>query len=258
LCSRAQTQHNRAVFSGPLRFGTGSVETAHGVLPLPAPATARLAQGFPTECLAVQGELTTPTGAAILTTLAESFGPPPPMTLTAVGSGAGSRDLPDRANILRVLLGRPDDAAADRVVILEANLDDATPETIGYASEALFAAGALDVFAVPIQMKKSRPGVLLSVIARPEDVPRLEEILFRETTTFGVRRREELRSKLDRRFVDVDLHGATVRVKLGILNGRVVTVSPEHDDCSRLARQTGLPLREIYTAARAAVRPETP
>jgi hypothetical protein len=247
------------VASGPLRFGSGFVECQHGTIPLPAPATVRLAEGFPVEHTEIEGELTTPTGAAILTALAESFGPAPPMTLDASGLGAGSADRAERPNALRVLLGETEDAASDRVVVLEANIDDATPEVIGYASGALLDAGALDVFAVPIQMKKSRPAALLSVIARPELRSKLEAILFRETTTFGVRRREELRTTLARRTVEIDVPGGTVRVKLGMLAGEVVTAAPEYEDCARLARERGVPLRRVYDAARqAAAREATP
>lgn len=243
------------IVSGPLRFGSGTVTAQHGVLPLPAPATARLAEGFPVEHTGIQGELTTPTGAAVLTALADSFGPPPPMTLERTGLGAGAADRAERPNVLRVMIGTRDDSRSDRVLILEANIDDASAEIIGHASESLLAAGALDVFAVPIQMKKSRPGTLLSVIARPEDRAALEDIVFRETTTFGVRRREEPRTKLERRSVEVEVRGTKVRVKLGLLDGEVVTVAPEYDDCARLARETGAPLRQIYAAARAAASP---
>ena len=245
------------IISGPLRFGSGTVRMAHGLLPVPAPATARLAEGFPVEHTGVEGELTTPTGAAVLTALADAFGPPPPMKLEKVGVGLGSADRPARPNALRVLIGREDAAGADRVVILEANIDDASGEIIGYASEALLAAGALDVFAVPIQMKKSRPGTLLSVIARPQDRAKLEEIIFRETTTLGVRWREQSRTTLERRSVEVEVYGEKVGVKLGILGGEVVSVSPEYDACAALARKKGIPLREVYTAARQALRTKT-
>ncbi len=238
------------VISGPLRFGSGIVKTQHGELPVPAPATVRLAEGVPVRHTGIQCELTTPTGAAVLTALAESFGQPPPMRLKSVGLGAGSAELAERPNVIRVLIGVEDESVADRVVILEANIDDASGEIIGYAMESILAAGALDVFALPIQMKKSRPGTLLSVIARPEDASKMEEIIFRETTTFGIRRREELRTKLDRRFVEVAVHGAKVRVKCGVLGGRVVTVAPEYEDCARLAREKNIPLRDIYAAAR--------
>ena len=238
------------IVSGPIRFGSGTIKCAHGTLPVPAPATARLAEGFPVEYTGVEGELTTPTGAAILTALARSFGPPPPMTLEKTGLGAGSADRGERPNVLRVLIGTAADTAADVVVILEANIDDASGEIIGYASEALLAAGALDVFAVPIQMKKSRPGVLLSVIAKPADRTRLEEIIFRETTTLGVRRREEARTKLERRFVEAEVFGEKVSVKLGLLGGEVVAISPEYESCARVAREKNIPLREVYEAAR--------
>jgi len=241
------------IVSGPLRFGGGTIECAHGTLPVPAPATLRLAEGFPVEYTGIEGELTTPTGAAILTALAGSFGPPPPMTLEKTGIGAGSADRDERPNVLRVLIGKEDDTAADVVVILEANIDDVSGEIIGYASEALLAAGALDVFAVPVQMKKSRPGVLLSVIAKPTDRRRLEEIIFRETTTLGVRRREEVRTKLERRFVEAEVFGEKVTVKLGLLGGEAVNISPEYESCARVAREKSIPLREVYEAARESV-----
>ncbi|MFH1731852.1 MAG: nickel pincer cofactor biosynthesis protein LarC [Planctomycetota bacterium] len=241
------------IVSGPLRFGSGTIKCAHGTLPVPAPATARLAEGFPVEYTGIEGELTTPTGAAILTALAGSFGPPPPMTLEKTGVGAGSADRGERPNVLRVLIGKEDDTAADVVVILEANIDDASGEIIGYASEALLAAGALDVFAVPIQMKKSRPGVLLSVIAKPADRTRLEEIIFRETTTLGIRRREEVRTKLARRFVEAEVFGEKVTVKLGLLGGAVINISPEYESCARVARKKNIPLREVYDVARESV-----
>jgi hypothetical protein len=247
------------IVSGPLRFGSGTIKAAHGVLPLPAPATARLAQGFPVEHTGLRGELTTPTGAAILTTLAESFGPPPPMTLTATGFGSGRRDRAERPNVLRVLLGTPTAAesaecgtpaaAPERVVVIETNLDDATPEVIGHACEMLRAAGALDVCVTPVQMKKSRPGAVVTVLARPQNRDAMESILFRETPTFGVRWRDEQRRVLDRSWVEVELLGETVRVKLGRLDGDVVTASPEYEDCARVAAAKGVPLREIYTAA---------
>ncbi len=243
------------IIAGPLRFGSGTIECAHGTLPVPAPATARLAEGFPVEYTGVAGELTTPTGAAILTALADSFGPPPPMKLTTIGIGAGSAERDERPNILRILIGDESDTDADVVVILEANIDDASGEIIAYATERLLAAGALDAFSVPIQMKKSRPGVLLSVIAKPEDWARMEEIIFRETTTLGIRRREEARTKLERQFVEVEVFGEPVTVKLGILGGEVVTIAPEYESCARVAQEKNIPLREIYEAAREVARP---
>ncbi len=240
------------IVSGPLRFGTGTVQCQHGSLPVPAPATVRLAEGFPVEHTGIEGELTTPTGAAILTALADSFGPPPPMKLQRSALGAGSAELPQRPNALRVLIGEEDDAASARVAVLEANIDDTAPEIIGYTSEVLLAAGALDVFAVPVQMKKSRPATLLTVIARPEDRSKLEEIMFRQTTTLGIRWREQSRTTLERRSVQVEVCGEKVDVKLGLLQGEVVCVSPEYETCAGLAREKNIPLRRIYAAARQA------
>jgi len=240
------------VVSGPLRFGQGTIRAAHGVLPVPAPATARLAEGFPVEHTDLEGELTTPTGAAILTALADSFGPPPPMTLEATGFGAGQADRPGRANVLRVLIGREAPSEPGRVAVLEASIDDTSPEVLAYACEELLGAGALDAFTAPIQMKKSRPGALLTVIARPEDRPKLEAILFRETTTLGVRWREQARTCLERQSLEVEVLGSAVSVKVGLLGGEVVSVSPEYEPCARLAREKGIPLREVYAAARRA------
>jgi pyridinium-3,5-bisthiocarboxylic acid mononucleotide nickel chelatase len=238
------------VVSGPLRFGSGTITCQHGTLPVPAPATARLAQGFPVEYTGVTGELTTPTGAAVLTALAESFGQAPAMTVGRTGVGAGRTDRAERPNILRVTIGEESAMSGDRVVILEANIDDASPEVIAYATERLLAAGARDVFTVPAQMKKSRPGMLLTVIGDPADRAALEQIIFRETTTFGVRRREEARTTLDRETAEVEVLGVVVRVKVGRLDGQVVTVSPEYEDCAALAREKNIPLKDIYDAVR--------
>ena len=241
------------IFSGPLRFGSGTVECQHGVLPLPAPATARLAESFPVEFTGIKGELTTPTGAAILTTVAD-FSTPPSMNVTATGFGAGTADRPERANVLRVIIGKECASSLDRVVILQANIDDMTGEQFGFAAEALFAAGALDVFFTPAQMKKMRPGTLLTAIAKPERREALMEVMFRETTTFGVRWHEEPRVTLERRFDEIELHGMKVRIKLGLLDGKVVSASPEYEDCAKVAREKNLPLREIYIKAQAKFR----
>ena len=172
------------------------------------------------------------------------------MKLTRTGLGAGNADREERANILRILIGEESDTDADVVVILEANIDDASGEIIAYATEQLLASGALDAFVVPIQMKKSRPGVLLSVIAKPEDRARMEEIIFRETTTLGIRRREEVRTKLERRFIEVEVFGEAMTVKLGILGGEVVTIAPEYESCARVAREKNIPARKVYEIVR--------
>lgn len=246
----------------PLAVGSGTVRAAHGVMPVPTPATAELLRlaGAPTQVTPEVGELLTPTGAALLTTLATLWGPPPAMRITAVGYGAGTREGRTTPNLLRVMLGTAagtdgspqSDGGQDVVWQVEANLDDTTGETVGYAIGRLLEAGALDAWAVPLQMKKSRPGVMLAALAESATLPAVEELLFAETGTFGVRRRVVLRSKLARHFVEVALPGGTVRIKVGRRAGRVVTAAPEFEDCRRIAEATGAPLRDVMTAAREA------
>jgi hypothetical protein len=200
-------------------------------------------------------ELTTPTGAAIVTTVAESFGPLPPMTIEAIGLGAGTRELPGQANILRLFVGKVAlPADADRVWVLETNLDDLPGEIIGYTTNQLMAAGALDAFVTPIQMKKNRPGVMVTVLCDEAAIHDMEEILFRETTTLGVRRYPASRHKLRRQATEVSTKFGPVKGKLGWIEGRPPTFSPEHDDCARVAAEQGVALREVYDAAHAAYR----
>jgi len=230
-------------------LGEGFVECAHGRLPLPAPATVELLRGFVTYPSGAPGEKVTPTGAAILTTLAEAS-PPPPFRLEAVGYGAGTADRPDGPNVLRLLAGRvPPDGQGDRVWVLETNLDDTTPEVVAHTMDVLLAEGALDVFAQPVQMKKGRPGVVLTCLAGDGDVARLEGVLFRETTTFGVRKHPVDRVKLQREQRTVETPYGSVRVKVGRRGGDVMTISPEYEDCRRLASARGVPLRRVYDAA---------
>ncbi len=242
------------VVCSPIPTGSGTITCQHGVLPVPAPATAELLRGVPlAECDEV-GELTTPTGAAILTTLAESFGPVPPMRIARIGYGAGTREGRQRPNLLRLLVGESAEEGAeiDQIVLLETQLDDATGEEIGHARERLFAAGAVDVFTTPIQMKKGRPGVLLTVLSPPEAAAACEEVLFRETTTFGVRRHFCHRSKLRRRVERIGTRFGEIRVKLGLRGDEVVQVSPEYDDCSAAALRHGAALRQVMDEARLA------
>jgi len=239
------------IVCSPIPTGSGTVTCAHGVMPVPAPAVAELLIGVPlAECDEV-GELTTPTGAAILTTLAETYGPLPPMRIARTGYGAGNRDGANRPNVLRLIVGESigSDAQTDEVVSLEANLDDATGEQIGYACERLFEAGALDVCTTPIIMKKGRPGVLLSVLCALEKEADCRRIIFTETTTFGIRRRQCSRHTLERRSRVVVTRFGEIRVKLGILEGTVVRASPEYDDCAAAARRHGVALREVMDAA---------
>ncbi len=201
----------------------------------------------------VEGELTTPTGAAILTTVVERFGPLPPMTIEAIGLGAGTRELPEQANILRLFVGTVElPAASDRVWVLETNLDDLPGEVVGYTMTQLMEAGALDAYLTPIQMKKNRPGVMVSVLCDESRIPALEDLLFRETATLGIRRYPVSRHKLKRQAVEVDTPLGRIRGKLGWLGERPPTFSPEYDDCARIAAAQGIPLREVYDAAHAA------
>ncbi len=241
------------VVSSPIALASGQIECAHGTLPLPAPATARLAVGAAVAPSASPGEATTPTAAALLTTLAERFGPVPPMSVTAVGYGAGSRDEGPLPNLLRVFIGRPDDeGAADTVVELSANIDDATGEMIGAAIDRLLAAGCLDAWAAPIVMKKSRPAWMLSALAAPADADEAERILFAETTTFGVRRRPAARAKLEREHRTVETPYGPVRMKLGRRGGQVVTASPEFSDCLSAAEVHHVSVKDVLAAASAA------
>ena len=230
--------------------GSGTVKCAHGVMPVPTPGTAELLKGVPLAPSQVKGELTTPTGAAILTALKPTFTDSPAMTIQTIGVGCGTKDFIDRPNILRLFVGETAESAeSDTVVVLETNLDDVAGEVIGFVSEELLRAGALDVFSVAIQMKKSRPGVQLSVIAAQADVERLERILFRETATFGVRRSTWSRHKFARESITVQTPWGPVRAKLG-RRGDVEVRTPEYDDCARMAREQGVPLRVIYDAVR--------
>jgi uncharacterized protein (TIGR00299 family) protein len=241
--------------ASPVPTGTGLVKCEHGLMPVPAPATANLLKGVPLAPTAIKAELTTPTGAAILTTVVSEYTPAPAMTVERIGYGAGRRDLGEQPNLLRLMVGTAagpaavNPAEADQVWILETNLDDTPAEVIGYCVERLFAEGALDVFSTAIQMKKNRPGVLLSVLAAEADVPALEAILFAETATFGVRRFAARRSKLQRDWVTVETPFGPVRGKRGWREGGPKVFSPEYEECARLARERGVPLREVYLAA---------
>jgi uncharacterized protein (TIGR00299 family) protein len=229
-----------------INTGSGTVNTEHGVLPVPAPATARLLAGCPVYARGPQMELTTPTGAAIVTALAARFGALAPMTIRATGYGAGDRDFPEHANVLRAIVGETSGASeSTTVAVIEANIDDSTPEVLGYALERLLASGALDVAISPVLMKKSRPGHLVRVIARPEDQEALAAVVFAETSTFGLRIYAAERRVAARDHVEVDLGYGKVRMKVAG-NG---TYSPEFEDCRRLAESTGKALRQVFEDA---------
>ena len=249
--------------SSPVPTGTGTVKCAHGLMPVPTPGTAELLRGVPLAPSTVKAELTTPTGAAIITAVVTEFTASPAMTIDRIGHGAGTKDFLEQPNILRLFVGSSSSDSAlrtphsaresDTVVVLETNLDDTPAEVVGYCFERLLAAGALDVFAIPIQMKKNRPGVLLSAIAEAEKGPELEAILFRETATFGVRRHVAERSKLQREAVMVETRWGPVRAKRGWRADGFEVVTPEYEDCARIARDHGVPLREVYAVVRSGV-----
>jgi uncharacterized protein (TIGR00299 family) protein len=247
----------RRVLCSPLPVGSGTVQCAHGTMPVPAPATALLLTGVPIAATEETGELLTPTAAAILTTVCDSFGALPAMTISAVGMGAGTRDGVHRPNLLRVLGGTATEADAasaesDTVTVLAANIDDTPGEWTGYCLTRLLEAGARDAFCVPISMKKQRPGVVLTVICDSADVARLEAIMFAETSTFGIRRYVAQRSKLAREHETVATPFGAIRVKLGRRGDTLVQVAPEYDDCVAAARAHGVALRQVMAAARQA------
>ena len=238
------------IVASPVPTGRGRIEIAHGICPIPAPATAELLKGIPLVDLAVESELTTPTGAAILKTLVTRFSALPEMTVESIGYGAGSRDLADRANILRLFVGESTTLPeSDEVVQLETNLDDVTPEVIAYTKQKLFDAGAVEVFTTPIQMKKNRPGVLLAVLCRPGDLQVMENIIFTETFTFGIRRQLMQRSKRARQACVIETPFGLLQGKLGWRHGERPLFTPEFEACAKMASERRVPIREIYRVA---------
>jgi len=230
------------IVCSPVNVGSGTVNTEHGVLPVPAPATAALLAGRPVYSRGPEAELTTPTGAALATTLAARFGALPPMRIRAAGYGAGDLDPAEHANVLRVLVGESERVAESTVVsVIEANIDDSTPEILSYTMERLLEQGALDVSLSPLLMKKGRPGSLLRVVARPEEQESLARTIFAETSTLGLRVHAAERRVLAREIVEIDTSYGRAKVK--VFEGGF---APEYEDCRRLARETGLPLKEIF------------
>src|SRR5215472_4138783 len=242
------------IVCSPLNVGGGMVKCAHGTFPIPAPATLEILRNAPVYSGEIQKELVTPTGAAIVSVLASRFSNFPRMKPEKVGYGAGSRDLKDFPNVLRITIGEtleehstlvPEEA----ITILEANVDDMTPQLFGYVMERALQAGALDVFATSVQMKKNRPGILLTVLCRPEEAERLKQLIFAETTTLGVRMREEKRATLARRHVSVNTKWGEIRMKVANLNGSISNYSPEYEDCRRIAEQQRVPLKSVMQEA---------
>jgi len=236
------------VASSPLPFARGVVEAAHGVLPLPAPATLGLLEGAALVGVETEAELVTPTGAAIAATVVDEWGALPALTLERVGYGAGTKDLADRPNVVRVVLGT-ESRALTRVVVLETNLDDLSPELVPDAIERCYEAGALDVWTVQVGMKKGRPGFVLSAIARPDAEAAVVRALLEETSALGVRVSRLERYELDREERVVEVAGAAVRIKVGVLDGRVVNLAPEHDDCAAVAKASGRSVKSIWAEA---------
>jgi uncharacterized protein (TIGR00299 family) protein len=244
------------VFVSALPLGGGAISTRHGTLPLPVPAVVELLRGAPIRPVDIQAELVTPTGAAILTSLARAYSTFPPMTLERVGYGAGMRELPI-PNILRVLIGATNGTSGAKfepLVELETNIDDMNPQLYEYAMSRLFKAGALDVWLTPVQMKKNRAGILLSALCRADAADEIAKLMFQETTTLGIRRQEVLREALARETVMVGTSFGPVRVKVAILHGRVLRAQPEYEDCRRLAENSHVPLPQVYREADASIR----
>ncbi len=236
------------IHASALPFGSGFVDTAHGRLPVPAPATVDLLQGVPLHGECGPGERVTPTGAAIVVALASGFGKQPKMVLEKTGFGAGGKDFPDCPNILRAFMGHSTvtKKQADDVIVVEANIDDSTPELLGYAMERLFDEGALDVFFTPIQMKKNRPGVMLSFLCRQQDFDRLSRLLLVETSAIGLRYYRTDRMILLRQIVEEHTEFGPVHFKqVRDDNGKVLRAAPEYEDCRRIAREKGIPCREV-------------
>ncbi len=234
------------IYTSELPVGRGFVQCQHGRLPLPAPATVEVLKGYPVKSVPVEGELVTPTGAAIVAALSSKVSPFPSMIVEKIGYGMGKKEFPDRPNLLRLVLGEvSEDYLTDRAVVLESNLDDMNPEFYDYLMERLFQKGALDVALSPLQMKKNRPGTLLRVIAEEKDAEALSELILRESTTLGVRSFSVDRKKLPREVREVETRYGKIRVKV---SGEV-RFQPEYDDCRRIAREKGIPIQEVYWEA---------
>ena len=248
-----------AVYASPLSLGRGFVRCAHGFMPVPVPGTMELLKGVPVHQTDIPKELVTPTGAALITTLAQEFGVMPEMRLDRVGYGAGTRDLEQRPNLLRLCLGEKISGAhlqtthhhaeTDSIDIIETNVDDMSPEITGYVTSRLFEHGAFDVFLTPIFMKKNRPATQITVLCPTAHRDTLIELLLTETTTFGVRLSSANRVKLRRDFIQVETQWGTIQAKRGYLNGTLIKTVPEYEDCRRLAEQNSVPLRHIYAEA---------
>ena len=243
------------VICSPLNVGGGTVKCAHGTFPVPAPATLELLADAPVYSSGLQAELVTPTGAAIVKTLASRFAAFPEMKIVKSGYGAGTRDFPGHPNVVRLTIGESEShalaakTASETITVLEANLDDLNPQVFGYVLDRLLAEGALDVFGLAVQMKKNRPGMLLTVLCNPEDTNKLTQLIFTETTTLGVRRRDEMRQTLARKWITVSTQWGEVRIKIASMNGTVTNYAPEYEDCRRIAEEQHVPLKSVMQEA---------
>lgn len=242
------------IVCSPLNVGGGTVQCAHGIFPVPAPATVELLRGAPVYSSGLQAELVTPTGAAIVKTLARRFTSFPAMKIEKSGYGAGSKEFPGHPNALRLVIGESASKMEaktnfETITILEANLDDLNPQVFGYVMDRLLEEGALDVFGMPVQMKKNRPGTLLTVLCQPESAAKLAELIFAESTTLGVRRREEIRQTLARRWENVRTPWGEVRIKIASMNGTVTNYAPEYEDCRRIAAEHHVALKTVIQEA---------
>ncbi len=244
------------IFSSPVNVGQGTLQCQHGIYPVPGPAAQELLSGIPVFTNEVTGELTTPTGAALLSALVESFGPRPSMKISCTGYGAGTRQTPGNANVLRISYGELAENALndaispeERVTVIDATIDDMSPQIYGYFQEKALAAGALDVYSTPIQMKKNRPALKMTCICAVADLDRLTELIFRETTTIGIRYTYAHRKTLSREFHKVVTGYGSVTMKVSLLDGKQVNFVPEFEDCRRLASENGVALKEVQAAA---------
>jgi len=248
-----------AVFCSPLHVGTGTVECAHGTLPVPAPATAELIKGLPVYSTGVAGELLTPTGAAILTTLASDFGPMPAMKIGTIGYGAGTTE-PSIPNLLRLVIGEAAHVVAEydmeQAAVIETNIDDMTPQIYDHLIQRLLQLGVLDVFLTRVQMKKNRPGTLVTVICPPDMVDEVSDMLMRETTTIGLRWRIDNRIKAQRAIEDIRTPYGAVRIKVARAGDKIINIAPEYEDCKRLAVECDVPLKDVMAAAQSAATQE--
>jgi uncharacterized protein (TIGR00299 family) protein len=242
-----------AWYCSPLNVGGGMVECAHGTFPVPAPATADLLRGFPTYSAHVQKELVTPTGAALVRMLEPVFGTQPAMSVERIGYGAGTRNPKGFPNALRISIGEAEESSkTETVTVLETALDDLSPQVLAWVAELALAAGAMDVMLTPVIMKKGRPGTLLTVLCSAENQKKLERLILRETSTLGIRIRRDERSCLERHHLPVETPYGEVRVKIGTLDGEVMNVAPEFEDCRAAAVRCDVPLKQVQQAAIAA------